>query len=61
MSKALESLSSRLLGLFVPKVEAAASAQACQCFNECWQCARSACCVNTYCGSINCWRSCPSC
>ncbi|GGM40173.1 hypothetical protein GCM10012275_08930 [Longimycelium tulufanense] len=61
MSKVLESVSGRLLSLFVPKVEAAAALPECECFPRCWQCAGSRCCVNTKCGSINCYYKCPGC
>jgi hypothetical protein len=59
MYKKLEALGSGMLGLFVPKVEASAEvrALACHCWNACWQCAGSSCCVNTSNGCLTCGRS----
>lgn len=49
----LEGLGTRLLGLFVPKVEAAA---ACRTYSYCWQCDGCcyACCTSTYCYWVLC-------
>jgi hypothetical protein len=41
MIRQLESLGSRLLGLFVPQVEASAATAADPCWNACWQCNRT--------------------
>lgn len=58
----IESMGSRLLSLFVPRIEAAAAPPPrCYCYNACWQCAGSSCCIDTACGSIRCGGGCPGC
>ncbi|MFD2417282.1 hypothetical protein [Amycolatopsis pigmentata] len=52
MVNKLERLGSRLLGLFVEEVEASACGW--YCYNDCWQCAHSACKVNTCNGDLVC-------
>jgi hypothetical protein len=55
----LESVGGRLLGLFVPKVDAsAAETLACRAHSSCWQCngcSCFACCDSVRCYSIDCF------
>lgn len=62
MYRKIEALGASLLSRFVPSVDASATGTlACYCYRGCWQCAGSACCINTSCGSLNCSGRCPGC
>ncbi|MEU6370056.1 hypothetical protein ABZ876_31125 [Streptomyces sp. NPDC046931] len=52
MFKKLESAGAALLERLVPRVEASACGW--NCWNDCWQCAHSACKVNTCTGQLVC-------
>lgn len=58
MYKRLEAVGSRLLGLFVPEIEAAATEQWCAWgqWARCWQCNNGPC--QAYC--CNSWSNCPT-
>ncbi|MEU3414614.1 MULTISPECIES: hypothetical protein [unclassified Streptomyces] len=56
MLKKIEALGNGLLGLFVPRVEAAAGSAACQSWSACWQCNKAyggACGYNAPCSTCN--------
>ncbi|MEG8182681.1 hypothetical protein GZH49_29880 [Nocardia terpenica] len=55
----METMGSRLLDKFVPRIEASAMAfnQCCGsvcCWDDCWQCAHDKCCVDTRSGALTC-------
>ncbi|PBC86932.1 hypothetical protein SAMN05428945_5481 [Streptomyces sp. 2224.1] len=52
MFKKLEAVGSALLERLVPRVDASACGT--NCWNDCWQCAHSACKVNTCTGALTC-------
>ena len=52
MFKKIESVGAALLERLVPRVEASACGW--NCWNDCWQCAHSACKVNTCTGQLVC-------